>query len=345
MLAVIQFVTLFQGLFLLTVLFLNRKTYRKPVLWLLVGTIVSILFFIIGDDENNLFAKDIDWFFFDASLFVTFLFLFVKYYVSGKNVFRKSDLLYFIPNIMYFINEVYEVSSVTGEVLVIEVLELCIELAFLAYIIATIVILFKSRKPRWMLLFIVPLALLMSASMINEVLGWFELQEIEIFNDANFNTITLITVALLFYFIAMKLIVAPKEVMLAKEGEKYKSSGLNDNLVEEYQQSIISFMEVEKGYIDSKLSLTILSQKLNIPKQYISEILNVHLQTNFQDFVNGYRVEAFIDSLEKDQYAHFALMGIANEVGFNSKSGFYATFKKHKGLTPSEYKKSLSVNS
>lgn len=341
MLVAIQLIILVQGLFLLSVLFMKRDTYKKPALWLLIGTIVSILLFVLGDDENNLITKNIDWFFFDSSLFITFLFLFVKYYVSGSSVFRKRDLLYFVPNLLYFSNELFEVANPDFEILAVEIVELCFELTFLVYLILTIIFLFRSKKQRWMLFFVVPLTILMSASMYNEVLGWFELSEIEIFNDANFNTFTLITVALLFYFITLKLIIAPGQVLLRDEGSKYRSSGLNDNLVERYKNKIVAFMDEENGYVDSKLSLTSLSQKLDIPKQYISEILNVHLRTNFQDFVNSYRVEAFIDCIKSDQYAHFALMGIASEVGFNSKSSFYATFKKYKGLTPSEYKKSL----
>ena len=179
--------------------------------------------------------------------------------------------------------------------------------------------------------------------MLNEVLGWFELNEIEIFNDANFSTLTLLTVAMLFYFITMKLIVAPTQVLLRNEASKYRSSGLNPNLVENYKAQLVSFMEDELGFTDSKLSLTRLSQHLDIPKQYISEILNVHLNTNFQDFVNKYRVEAFVNCLKSNQYNHFALMGIASEVGFNSKSSFYTSFKKYKGVTPTEFKRSIQI--
>lgn len=344
MLIAIQLVALIQGLFLMGVLFVKRDSYKKPTLWLLIGSILSIIFFILGDDDNNMIAKGVDWFFFDASLFITFLFLFVKYSVSGREIFNKLDLLYFVPNIAYFINEIYEVTAAFEEVLAVEIFELIIELSFLYYLVHSMVRLFQSKKQKWMLIFMIPLALLMSASMVNEVLGWFGLTEIELFNDANFNTFTLLTVALLFYFITMKLILAPKEVLLALKEEKYKSSGLNEKMVAGYKNKIISFMEMEKGYTDPKLSLTTMSQNLNIPKQYISEILSIHLNTNFQDFVNGYRVEAFENCVQKEQYAHLTLMGIANEVGFNSKSNFYTTYKKIKGLTPYEYKKSLSSN-
>ena len=66
------------------------------------------------------------------------------------------------------------------------------------------------------------------------------------------------------------------------------------------------------------------------------------MNTSFQDFINQYRVEEFINRLENDQNDHFTLLAIATEVGFNSKSSFNATFKKFKGLTPTEYKKRLS---
>ncbi|MBT8255996.1 MAG: AraC family transcriptional regulator [Bacteroidia bacterium] len=341
MLAALQLITLLQGIFLLSVLFMKRKTYKQPALWLLFGTILAILFFVIGDDENNLFTQEIDWFFFDASLFITFLFLFVRYYVSGRTSFLTADILFFVPNMLYFANEVYEAMFGATEILAIEIMELCIELTFLVYLILTIRTLFLSRKQRWMLFFVIPLSLLMSASMLNEVLGWFELPEIVLFNDANFNTLTLVTVAILFYFITMKLIVAPTQVLLKNETEKYQSSGLNKNLIETYKQRIVDYMEEEQGFTDSKLSLTLLSQRLEIPKQYISEILNVHLRTNFQDFINKYRIDAFVDCLKSNRYDHYALMGIASEVGFNSKSSFYASFKKHKGLTPTEYKKKM----
>ena len=101
-------------------------------------------------------------------------------------------------------------------------------------------------------------------------------------------------------------------------------------------------MRIDKLYLDAKLSIVDVSEKLNIPRQYISEVLNLHMDTNFQDFVNQYRVEAFIERLKNDQKNQFTLLGIATDVGFNSKSSFNAIFKKSKGLTPTAFKKSIN---
>jgi len=65
------------------------------------------------------------------------------------------------------------------------------------------------------------------------------------------------------------------------------------------------------------------------------------MDVSFQDFINKYRVEEFIYRLRNGENDHFTLLGIANQVGFNSKSSFNATFKKFKGLTPTDYRKKL----
>lgn len=341
MLTTIQLIAIAQGVFLLAALFVKRQSFAKTPLWLLFGAIVSVMLFIAGDDESNLLSQNVDWFFFDISLFITFLFLFVLYYVSEQKVFNKKHLLYFLPNVFYVIIELFEINPANSELLMLEIFELVIEFSFLLYIIATVYRLLKSKVSRWMIAFMVPLGVLMSADIVNEILGWFEVPVPALFNDAVFSSITLLLVALLFYAITLKLMVSPSDVLLLKKTPKYRTSGLNSTLIADYKQRIVNYMTQVKGYTNSDLSLTKMSQDLEIPKQYISQILNTELNTTFQDFVNGYRVDAFINYLQNDQYAHFALMGIASEVGFKSKSSFYAIFKKIKGLTPAEYKRSL----
>jgi AraC-like DNA-binding protein len=341
MLQTIQIIALVQGLFVLSVLFVNRKLYKKTTLWLLIGSLLSVLLYIIGDDGNNLFANNTDWFLFDNSLFVTFLFLFFRYYKRGKEKFSKSDCLFFIPNILYFIIEGIEISIVDDN-LIVEVLELLTELTFIVYLGLILYSIVTGKRKHWIIYFTIPIIILFLLSLVNEIfliLGWSELP---LFNNQYFNTYLLLIVAFLFYFIAFKLLSKGKEILPKTTINKYQNSNLNTKLIAKYKTDLINSMEKDKLYLNGKLSIQDVSEKLNIPRQYISEVLNEHMDTSFQDFVNQYRVEEFINRLKNDQNNHFTLLAIATDVGFNSKSSFNAIFKKFKGLTPTQFKKNLS---
>ena len=133
MLKTLQIIALIQGVFVLTVLFINRKEYKKTTFWLLFGSLISVLLYVAGDDDNNLFVQDADWFLFDSSLFVTFLFQSFRYYKNGKEKFAKLDYLFFLPNIIYFFIEALEIWMVE-ENSIVEIFESIIELTFVAYL-------------------------------------------------------------------------------------------------------------------------------------------------------------------------------------------------------------------
>lgn len=343
MLQTIQIIAIIQGIFVLFVLFTNRKDYKKTTFWLLFGSLISVLLYILGDDKNNLFVKNKDWFLFDNTLFVTFLFLFFKYYKSEKEKFIKSNCLFFLPNIFYLFLEVFEM-KLPKENLTIEILEVLLELTFVVYLGLILHSVFTNKRRIWITYFVIPIVILFVFSCINDILKIIGLEELSFFSNQNFNSYLLLIVAFLFYFISFKLLSKNKYILPKNEISKYKNSNLTIKLIEQYQSELINSMEMEKLYLNGKLSIQDVSDKLNIPKQYISEVLNEHMNTNFQDFINEYRVEEFIKRLRNDQNNHFTLLGIAIEVGFNSKSSFNAIFKKSKGLTPTQFKKNLAQN-
>jgi len=77
-----------------------------------------------------------------------------------------------------------------------------------------------------------------------------------------------------------------------------------------------------------------------IPTHQLSRVINEHFGRNFFDFINGYRVAEVKRKILDPAYAHFSLLGIAFESGFNSKSAFNRVFKKITGQTPSQFKES-----
>ena len=96
---------------------------------------------------------------------------------------------------------------------------------------------------------------------------------------------------------------------------------------------------MEKVYRDENISLQLLSEKSGIQPHYLSQIINEKMNKNFITLINGYRVEEAKKRLVDPRDRHLSILGIAFDVGFNSKAAFNRAFKKHAGMTPSEYKK------
>lgn len=98
-------------------------------------------------------------------------------------------------------------------------------------------------------------------------------------------------------------------------------------------------MENEKVYLNPELNLSDLAKMAKMSRGQLSEIINTAFEKNFNDFVNGYRVEAFKQMLKEDKHKQLSLLGIAQECGFNSKATFNRVFKKLTDLSPTEYLK------
>jgi AraC-like DNA-binding protein len=117
---------------------------------------------------------------------------------------------------------------------------------------------------------------------------------------------------------------------------------LDPQLAEQDKRLLTRFMEEQKPYLDSQLTLQKLAMLSNIPAYRISDILNKHLGINFFDFINRYRVEEWKRQIA-DAPTSRTIQETAFQVGFNSKSSFNTAFKKHTGQTPSEYRTTSRV--
>lgn len=124
-----------------------------------------------------------------------------------------------------------------------------------------------------------------------------------------------------------------------EQKQKYENSNLQSAQKNKYLEKIRVFMEQEKPYHAPELTLAQLSEQVKIPAHYLSQVINEKLNCNFLDFVNGYRVEDAKEKLLDPKFDHYTIISIAYEAGFNSKSTFYAAFKKMTGVTPSKYRK------
>lgn len=123
------------------------------------------------------------------------------------------------------------------------------------------------------------------------------------------------------------------------------SENLNTAKASELGQKLLAFMEKEKPYLDNNLSATQLANLMGISRHQLSNLLNKEIGKNFYDFINEYRIEAFIEKLNQPKFAHLTILGMALEAGFSSKSSFNTVFKKMKGVTPTQFQKIHKKNS
>jgi len=97
------------------------------------------------------------------------------------------------------------------------------------------------------------------------------------------------------------------------------------------------YMKKEKPFMNPELRLSDLSHELNIPTHKLSQVINSAAGQNFFEFVNKYRVREVKKQLQKPEYEHLSLEGIARNCGFNSSASFYRVFKQHTRMTPGQF--------
>jgi AraC-like DNA-binding protein/putative methionine-R-sulfoxide reductase with GAF domain len=111
----------------------------------------------------------------------------------------------------------------------------------------------------------------------------------------------------------------------------------------QYLKQLEGLMRVKKIYRDPNLSLSSTAESLGISPCYLSSMVNSLLNKSFIDFVNEYRIADVKRNLNTEAFAHYTIVSVGLEAGFNSKSAFYSAFKKHTGITPLEFKKQSNI--
>ncbi|MBN1533126.1 MAG: helix-turn-helix transcriptional regulator [Spirochaetes bacterium] len=121
--------------------------------------------------------------------------------------------------------------------------------------------------------------------------------------------------------------------------KRYEKSGLKEEDADGYLAALEDYMNRKKPYLQGDLTIAEVSKQLEIPKHYITQIINERLHKNFYTYVNEYRVGEAIRRMSQGKYREHTILRIAYDSGFNSKSAFNTVFKRHTALSPTEYRK------
>ena len=107
-------------------------------------------------------------------------------------------------------------------------------------------------------------------------------------------------------------------------------------------QKLEALMLNEHAYLDSNLSRENIANQIGISPGYLSKIVRNITNDNFSEYINSYRVDAVKSMIQNPEFDNYSLLAIGYESGFNSKTGFYNSFKKRTGITPNTYKTTIN---
>jgi AraC-like DNA-binding protein len=151
----------------------------------------------------------------------------------------------------------------------------------------------------------------------------------------------------LIYWITWKIIsdskqfIEPEGVFVSlsfQKSPKYAHSSLTQQESERIEQQLQKLMTDEKIYLDSSLTIDILSTRLSTSRHYLSQVLNERLKKTYTDYVNSFRLDESRKRLSDPSNFRFTIAAIAQDSGFSSVSSFNDLFKKSYGITPSKFR-------
>lgn len=130
-----------------------------------------------------------------------------------------------------------------------------------------------------------------------------------------------------------------KETLVANENSKFRLS-LERSI--ELERRIVEMVETERLYLDDHLTSAAISDRLRVNRNYISEAIGRSKYGSFYNMINQYRIEHACQMLSREPDLKIGY--VALESGFSSSSLFTQTFKRYKGVLPSQYAKQHSLS-
>ena len=104
------------------------------------------------------------------------------------------------------------------------------------------------------------------------------------------------------------------------------------------RQVLLQHLEKNQPYRKTGYTISDLSNEISIPSYLLSAFINQEYGKNFNELVNEYRVDYFIQLVQKPgANEQFKLEALGREAGFNTRASFIRAVKKKTGLTPSDF--------
>jgi AraC-like DNA-binding protein len=122
--------------------------------------------------------------------------------------------------------------------------------------------------------------------------------------------------------------------------------GIAEELINQILEKLKRF-ESKKEYLQSNITVQILSTTFETNSKYVSKIINTHKGKTFIQYINDLRIEYAIIQLQKDnKLRKYTIHALALEFGFNNAESFSAAFYKKTSIKPTYFIRELenSIN-
>lgn len=159
-------------------------------------------------------------------------------------------------------------------------------------------------------------------------------------NSAKGNFLYTLILAVGTHIIAYQTILE-KEILFPEFKKKYASNALNDEVRMRLIEQFRALLEEEKVFTDPDIKLGVIASRVGVHPTLVSRFINSEYNQSFNDLIHVHRIEEFKRRLKDPNYLGYSIFGIAQDVGYNSKSTFNTAFKRLNGQTPSTYLKEI----
>lgn len=120
-----------------------------------------------------------------------------------------------------------------------------------------------------------------------------------------------------------------------------KIPGLNPETLENILNQLDTF-ENENQFLDSQISQQLLSEKLGTNTSYLSKIIKVYKEKNYNHYINDLRIDYIVNSLQKDsKMLSKDIKELSIIAGFGNSESFSDHFKRKLKMSPTLFIKMM----
>ncbi len=143
----------------------------------------------------------------------------------------------------------------------------------------------------------------------------------------------------LHYLVSKNLLDEPLPTIPLKEDKEEKEEK-EEERYEELFAEIKNTITKDELFLNTDLTIMEVALAVNQHPKLVSKVINLNTDTNFNTFINDFRVKYAEKVLKNPKYKHITIDEIGKMSGFRSKSVFYSNFKRVLKITPLQFQNS-----